>query len=91
MAKASHNAVLCKLVLSFTQLMARAGLLLETSAGDLESFKLNELNSHKELYQILRQGNPEESRQAMIEHIARSEQLIVHAFKNAEQEPLSGT
>jgi GntR family transcriptional repressor for pyruvate dehydrogenase complex len=88
-AKASHNAVLSKLVLSFTQLMARAGLMLEKNVEDLDAFKRNELTSHRELYQIFRQGNAEQSRQAMIDHISYSEQLIVHAFDNALQEPVA--
>ncbi len=86
-AKASQNAVLAKLVLSFTQLMARAGVMLEKNVEDLDAFKQHELASHRELYQIFRQGNAEQSRQAMIDHIAYSEKLIVHAFDSAMLEP----
>jgi DNA-binding FadR family transcriptional regulator len=70
--------------------MAKAGLMLEKNIEDLDAFKRNELTSHRELYEILRQGNAEQSRQAMIDHIANSEQLILHAFDNALQEPSPG-
>jgi len=68
-------------------LMARAGVMLEKNVEDLDAFKQHELASHRELYQIFRQGNAEQSRQAMIDHIAYSEKLIVHAFDSAMLEP----
>ena len=48
------------------------------------SFKKHELDSHRELYNAIRQGDPQRSRQAMIDHISYSETLIVNAFKHAE-------
>jgi GntR family transcriptional repressor for pyruvate dehydrogenase complex len=84
LALTTHNCVLAKLVRSFTHLMARAGELLEASATDLDAFKKHELDSHRELYQIIRQGDPERSRAAMIEHISYSEKLTVTAFRDAE-------
>ena len=83
-AKATHNCVLAKLVRSFTHLMAKAGELLESSVDDLAAFKKYELTSHQALYKIIREGDPQKSRQAMIEHICYSENLIVDAFTAAE-------
>jgi len=83
-AKATHNAVLAKLVRSFTHLMAKAGDLLENSVEDLAVFKQHELTSHQYLYEVIRAGDPEKSCQAMIDHISYSEDLIVNAFKAAE-------
>ena len=84
LAKASHNCVLVKLVRSFTHLMAKAGELLEASAQDVAAFKKHELDSHRDLYQIIKRGDPEKSRAAMIQHISYSEDLTVTAFKHAE-------
>jgi GntR family transcriptional regulator, transcriptional repressor for pyruvate dehydrogenase complex len=83
-AKATHNTVLARLVRSFTHLMAKAGELMETDAGNATVFKQHELISHRELYRIIRLGDPQKSRQAMIDHISYSEDLILDAFKNAE-------
>jgi GntR family transcriptional repressor for pyruvate dehydrogenase complex len=85
LAEASHNAVLAKLVRSFTRLMARAGELLETSIDDLVAFKRHELTSHQELLNVIKQRDPEKSRRAMIDHISYSEGLIVGALKRAEK------
>jgi GntR family transcriptional repressor for pyruvate dehydrogenase complex len=85
LAEASHNAVLAKLVRSFTQLMAKAGQLLEDSIEDLGKFKRHELKSHQELFHVIKQRDPEKSRQAMIDHITYSEKLIVGALKRAEK------
>jgi len=84
LAEASHNAVLAKLVRSFTRLMARAGELLESSIDDLEAFKRYELTSHQDLLLVIKQRDPEKSRKAMIDHISYSEGLIVGALKKAE-------
>jgi GntR family transcriptional regulator, transcriptional repressor for pyruvate dehydrogenase complex len=89
LAEASHNAVLAKLLRSFTQLMAKAGRLLEDSIEDLGEFKRHELKSHKELFEVIKQRDPEKSRQAMIEHITYSEKLIVGALKRAEEMEIS--
>jgi GntR family transcriptional repressor for pyruvate dehydrogenase complex len=85
LAEASHNAVLAKLVRSFTQLMAKAGQLLEDSVEDLAKFKRHELKSHQELFHVIKQRDPEKSRKAMIDHITYSEKLIVGALKRAEK------
>jgi GntR family transcriptional repressor for pyruvate dehydrogenase complex len=84
LAEASHNPVLAKLLRSFTQLMAKAGQLLETSVEDLPKFKKHELKSHQELFHVIKQRDPEKSRKAMIDHITYSEKLIVGALKHAE-------
>ncbi len=84
LAKATHNAVLTKLVKSFTHLMAKAGELLESNIDDLERFKQHELTSHRDLYKVIREGDPAKSSQAMVDHITYSEGLIVDAFKKAE-------
>jgi len=84
LAKASHNCVLAKLVRSFTHLMAKAGELLESSVEDLAAFKQHELDSHRELYNLIKQGDPQKSRLAMIQHISYSEDLIITAFRDAE-------
>jgi GntR family transcriptional repressor for pyruvate dehydrogenase complex len=85
LAEASHNAVLAKLVRSFTGLMAKAGELLETGTEDLEKFKREELKSHQDLLNVVKQRDPEKSRKAMIDHISYSEGLIVHVLERAEQ------
>jgi GntR family transcriptional repressor for pyruvate dehydrogenase complex len=83
-ARASHNCVLEKLVRSFIHLMAKAGELLETSVEDLAAFKQHELTSHRELYEVIREGSADRAREAMLHHISHSESLIVEAFKKAE-------
>jgi GntR family transcriptional repressor for pyruvate dehydrogenase complex len=85
LAEASHNPVLAKLLRSFTQLMAKAGQLLEDSVEDLAKFKRHELKSHQDLFHIIKQRDPEKSRKAMIDHITYSEKLIVGALKRAEE------
>jgi len=85
LAEATHNPVLAKLVRSFTSLMARAGVLLESSVEDLAAFKNYELTSHRELLGVIKQRDPEKSRQAMIDHISYSEGLIVGALERAEK------
>jgi DNA-binding FadR family transcriptional regulator len=83
-ARATHNAVLAKLVRSFTHLMAKAGELLESSVEDLAAFKQHELTSHRALYNVIKQGDPNKARQAMIDHIGYSEHTIEDAFATAE-------
>lgn len=83
-AEASHNAVLVKLLRSFTQLMAKAGKLLEESLADLDQFKRNELRMHQELFAVIRQRDPEKARQAMSDHIDYSERLISGTMMRAE-------
>ena len=85
LAEASHNAVLAKLLRSFTQLMAKAGMLLETSAENLAEFKRDELKAHQDLFHVIKQRDPEMSRKAMIDHITHSETLIVGALKRAAE------
>jgi GntR family transcriptional repressor for pyruvate dehydrogenase complex len=85
LAEASHNAVLAKLLRSFTQLMTKAGRLLEESVEDLAKFKREELKSHRDLFEVIKQRDPEKSRKAMIDHIAGSEKLIVAALRRAEE------
>jgi GntR family transcriptional repressor for pyruvate dehydrogenase complex len=85
LAEASHNAVLAKLLRSFTQLMAKAGQLLEDSVEDLGKFKRHELKSHQDLYNVIKQRDPEKSRKAMINHITYSEKLILRVLKRAEE------
>jgi len=89
LAEASHNAVLAKLLRSFTQLMAKAGRLMEESVEDLGKFKRYELESHRDLFHVIKQRDPEKSRKAMIEHISYSEKLIVSALKRAEELEIS--
>jgi GntR family transcriptional repressor for pyruvate dehydrogenase complex len=84
LAEASHNAVLAKLVRSFTRLMARAGELLETNVDDLAAFKRYELTSHQDLLDVIKQRDPEKSRRAMLDHISFSEGMIVRAFQRVE-------
>ena len=83
-AQATHNCVLSKLVRSFTHLMAKAGELLESSTADLAAFKQNELDTHRQLYEIIREGDPQKARIAMAEHIQASEGRIVDAFLQVE-------
>ena len=85
LAEASHNAVLVKLLRSFTHLMAKAGQLLEDSVEDLGKFKRHELKSHQDLFRVIKQRDPEKSRKAMIDHITYSEKLIVGALELAEE------
>jgi GntR family transcriptional repressor for pyruvate dehydrogenase complex len=83
-AEASHNAVLAKLIRSFNKLMARAGKLVEAEAPDVEEFKRHELDSHRELYNVVRTRDPIATREAMTKHISDSEDIIVKAFQRAE-------
>ena len=83
-AKASHNAVLAKMVRSFIHLMAKAGELLETSVEDVQGFKQNEFTSHESLYKVIRSRDPELARSAMIDHISISQRHIISAFEQAE-------
>jgi GntR family transcriptional repressor for pyruvate dehydrogenase complex len=85
LAEASHNAVLAKLMRSFHQLLERAATLLETSAIDLEAYKLSELIAHRELLAVIKQGDPEKSKNAMIDHITISEKMILSAFDQVER------
>jgi GntR family transcriptional repressor for pyruvate dehydrogenase complex len=85
-AKATHNLVLYKLVRSFNQLMAKAGELLESSVEDLAAFKQRELDTHRRLYEVIREGDSKRARAAMVEHISNSEAWIVEAFEKAETE-----
>ena len=83
-AKATHNPVLAKLVTSFNGLMAKAGQLVEATAEDLAAFKQHELESHRELYEVIRQGDPSKATQAIVDHIEASQALIVKGFLQAE-------
>jgi GntR family transcriptional repressor for pyruvate dehydrogenase complex len=83
-ARATHNPVLAKLVVSFNGLMAKAGELVEATVEDDAAFKQHELTSHRELYEVIRKGDPAKATQAMIEHIEASQALIVHGFLQAE-------
>ncbi len=83
-AKATHNAVLVKLVRSFNRLMAKGGELVEASVEDLAAFKRHELKSHRQLYEVIREGAPQRASRAIIEHIEASQSLIVKAFEEAE-------
>ncbi len=84
-AKATRNCVLQKLVRSFNQLMVRGGELLESGVEDLAAFKHHELQSHRQLYEVIREGDPQKATQAMMEHIEYSEALMVKYFRQAEQ------
>jgi GntR family transcriptional regulator, transcriptional repressor for pyruvate dehydrogenase complex len=83
-ARATHNAVLAKLVISFNGLMAKAGELVEATVEDVAAFKRHELESHRKLYEIIRLGDPRKATQAMIDHIEASRVLIVRGFVQAE-------
>ncbi len=83
-AKATHNAVLAKLVASFIDLMSKAGELVEANMPDLAAFKLHELTTHRQLYEVIRSGNPVNARDAMVSHIEASQTLIIEAFRVAE-------
>jgi DNA-binding FadR family transcriptional regulator len=65
--------------------MAKAGMLLETSAENLAEFKRDELKAHQDLFHVIKQRDPEMSRKAMIDHITHSETLIVGALKRAAE------
>jgi DNA-binding FadR family transcriptional regulator len=43
------------------------------------------LKSHRDLFEVIKQRDPEKSRKAMIDHIAGSEKLIVAALRRAEE------
>ncbi len=84
-AKATHNPVLAKLVISFNGLMSKAGELVEATVEDLDAFKQHELTSHRELYAVVREGDPQKASRSMVEHIEASQVLIVRGFKHAEK------
>ena len=79
-AMATHNEVLTKLIRSFQNLMLKAGELLESRASDPVKFKLHELESHRSLYDVIRQRNPKRSTEAMIRHIEYTEAQVTDAF-----------
>jgi len=83
-AKATHNPVLAKLVTSFTGLMAKAGKLMEAMADDLATFKQHELSTHRDLYDVVREGDPQKAARAMVKHIEGSQALIVCGFNQAQ-------
>jgi len=83
-AGASHNAVLAKLIRSFNKMMSRAGKLQESEAADIAKFNRHEIDSHRELYEIVRRRDPNATREAIVKHISDSEDLIVEAFRKAE-------
>jgi GntR family transcriptional repressor for pyruvate dehydrogenase complex len=85
LAMATHNEVLSKLVKSFQHLMLNAGLLLESRVENLLQFKQHELQSHRLLYEIIRQRDPARARMAMIEHIEYSETLVTDAFRAGDE------
>ena len=79
-AMATHNAVLTKLVRSFHHLMSKAGELLESRGENPKEFMRHELQSHRLLYEVIRQRDPQRAREAMIAHIEYTEQQILDAF-----------
>lgn len=83
-AEATHNAVLIKLLRSFTKLMASAGRLVEAEAPSVEQFRRHELASHRVLYNTMRTRDPVKAREAITKHISDSEHLIIKAFEKAE-------
>lgn len=83
-ARATHNTVLAKLVKSFNRLMAKAGELVESSVEDLAAFRRHELQSHRQLYEVIRQGDPHKASAAIIKHIEASKSMILKAFGQAE-------
>ena len=77
--------MLAKLVTSFTGLMAKAGKLMEATADDLPAFKQHELSIHRDLYEVVREGDPQKASRAMVEHIEASQTLIVRGFLQAQR------
>jgi DNA-binding GntR family transcriptional regulator len=61
--------------------MLNAGQLLESRVDNSVEFQRHELQSHRLLYEIIRQRDPERARKAMIEHIEYTEGLILEAFR----------
>jgi DNA-binding FadR family transcriptional regulator len=86
-AEAAHNAVVAKLLRSFNKLMARAGKLVEADAPDVEEFRKREVDSHRDLYNIVRNRDAAAAREAFLKHISESEDSILKAFQRAETEP----
>jgi len=64
--------------------MAKAGELVEATVKELAAFRRHELTSHRELYEIIRLGDPRKATQAMIDHIEAFRVLIVRGFLQAE-------
>jgi len=83
-AEATHNAILAKLLRAFNELMARAGKLMEAEAADVEEFKQQELDSHRELYKVICTRDPHAAREAFVKHLSASEDRIIGAFRQAE-------
>lgn len=86
-AEATHNAIVAKLLRSFNILMARAGKLVEAEVLDPDAFKRRELESHRELYEVIRSRDAAAAREAFTKHISDSEELILKAFRQAETDP----
>ncbi|MBL8210677.1 MAG: FadR family transcriptional regulator [Bryobacterales bacterium] len=80
-ASATHNAVLAKLVQSFVPLMTRAGSLMEARAPDRDAFQRHELQSHRQLLEVLRSRDPDAARIAILSHIGDSQNLIAEALE----------
>ena len=83
-AMATHNEVLTKLIRSFQNLMLKAGELLESRVQDPAKFRQHELESHRLLYDMIRQRNPKRATEAMIRHIEYTQALIGEAFGAAD-------
>jgi len=74
-ARATHNRVLEKIVSSFSQLMDSAGILIEDSRAGAR-YRMQEYESHRLLFEILKQRDPDKMQLAMEEHIEHTLQAL---------------
>jgi len=84
-ARATHNKVLEKVVLSFNLLMAAGGALIERHNPD-RKYRVDEYESHRMLFEVIRSGDPDRAQRAMEEHIGQT----LTALLEISSRPLAG-
>jgi DNA-binding FadR family transcriptional regulator len=70
-ARAAHNEVLVKVIASFNSLMAAAGELIERDAVGY-AYRIAEYESHRDLYTILCQRDPQLAHSEMEAHVQKT-------------------
>lgn len=74
-ARATHNKVLEKIVTSFNLLMASGGALIERENVGSQ-YRMQEYESHRQLYEVLRKRDPDAAQRAMEEHIGLTLEIL---------------
>ncbi len=79
--EAAHNEILLMFIDSILNLLIERGLLLEEKPG----FSEWELESHREIYQYILQGDGQRARTTMAKHIEESSATIIEMLKQQNQ------